>query len=731
MRGDLPGGVRLLIYVFSTRGAWDLASVFRSCRPAGSPSAATTVTFRAFIVGVLCALFIAGFGYVNDWILDLERFTSGHLIPVIVVGPLLLFAATANLLLYRLRRRWAFSGREMAVVFVLTSTACCVPGRNLMEHFTQVLIMPHHWYRVSPGYRQKELLRYFPEGALVDPASGDTVLGGYVTGMGTPEDRSLPAPERLARQVRRVPWQAWVRPLRLWLPLVLAGLVCYGCLGVILHTQWSRHEHLAYPIADFVASFVGRGEAEPATPALRSRLFWAGLCGVLLVRVINGLNAWFPEVVIPVKLTYSFAPLMTLFPTVGKVLWGPGLFRFELFPLVVAFAFLLSTEISLTMGLSQILWVLVAAPLVSLGIDFNTDYSGMGLSGWQRGGSYIAFALTLAYTGRHYYGRLLRAALGRPAAGPPPEAGPVWAMRLFLPAVLLTVLLVMRLGAPWPFATATVGLALLSCVVVSRISAETGLFFIHPRWQPFSFLLAAVGGAMMNPSALVACILACFVLSIDQSQAYLPYLSNALKVCEQVGLPRARLTAATLAVCGAGVFLATAVALTATYDAGTPRQCAWSYDVLPKLPFQAMEPEVLRLQAVGNLEAAESRPWYAKLDMVRPQKHFLWAAGFGFAGVLAFSILRLRLPWWPLHPVLFLVWVTWPMYVFSYSILLGWAVKTAALRLGGYGVVRRLRPLMFGVIGGEILGALVFMVVGALYFAVTGKPPIAYRYFPR
>lgn len=689
------------------------------------------MTFRAFSIGILCALFIAGFGYVNDWILDLERFTSGHLIPVMVIGPLLVFVISLNVALFRLRRRWAFTGRELAVVFVLTSTACCVPGRNLMEHLTQVLVMPHHWYKVSPGLREKNLMAYFPKGALVDPESDPAVVSGFLTGMGKPEDRNLPLGERLGRQVQRVPWASWLQPLAVWLPLVFLGMVCYGCLAIILHRQWSQHEHLAYPIADFVASVVGRDDHEAATPAVRSRLFWVGLGLVLLIRLNNGLCVWFPDVLIPVKLTFVFTPFMTLFPAAARVLWGPGLFRFELFPLMVAFAFLLSTEIALTMGVSQILWVLFAAPFVTLGMDFSTDYSGIGWSGWQRGGSYIAFALMLAYTGRQYYSRLLAAAVAAWRTVREEDRGAVWATRLFLLAAALTVVVVMRLGLSLPFALATVALAILSCVVVSRISAETGLFFIHPRWQPFSFLLALAGGYLMNPSVLVASVMVCFVLSIDQSQAYLPYLANGLKVCERLRLPQIRLTGVTLAVCVVGVFLAVAVNLIATYDTGTPRQCAWSYDVLPKLPFQAVEPEVLKLQAVERLEAAESLPWYAKLGDLRPEKHFLGAAGFGFAGVLLFSFLRLRLPRWPLHPVLFLVWVTWPMYVFSYSILLGWLAKTLTVRFGGYALVQRLKPFMFGVIGGEILGALVFMVVGAVYFLVTGKPPVAYRYFPR
>jgi hypothetical protein len=441
---------------------------------------------------------------------------------------------------------------------------------------------------------------------------------------------------------------------------------------------------------------------------------------------------WYPDQLIPVKLTFTFWPFLELVPVARKVLWGTGLFRFELFPVMVAFAFLLSTEISLTMGVSQILWLIFAAPLVTMGMDFSTDYSGMGWSGWQRGGSYIAFACMLAYTGRHYYGGLLRSAVTSwNGVEEGKEASTVWATRFLIVAGFMIVWLVTRLGVAAPFAAGTVGLGLLSCVVVARISAETGLFFIHPRWQPFSFLLAMLGGYLVNPSMLVPMVMVCFMFSIDQSQAYLPYLTNGLKVCERLRLPGVRLASTTLVVCAVGVVLAVVIGLIATYDAGTPKQCRWSYDVLPKLPFQAVEPEVLQLKGEGRLEMAETLPWFSRLDGLRPKRNALWAAGFGFIAVLVFSFLRLRLPKWPLHPVLFLVWVTWPMHVFAYSILLGWLVKKLSIRFGGYAVVQRLKPLMFGIISAEILGALVFMVVGAIYFLVTGNRPKAYLYFPR
>ena len=92
--------------------------------------------------------------------------------------------------------------------------------------------------------------------------------------------------------------------------------------------------------------------------------------------------------------------------------------------------------------------------------------------------------------------------------------------------------------------------------------------------------------------------------------------------------------------------------------------------------------------------------------------------------------MRLRFTWWPLHPIIFLVWYTYPMACFSHSFLLGWFIKMLVTRLGGGQTFRRGRALMIGIIAGDLLGGLVFMVVGAIYYAVMDAPGEAYRIFP-
>jgi uncharacterized integral membrane protein len=66
-----------------------------------------------------------------------------------------------------------------------------------------------------------------------------------------------------------------------------------------------------------------------------------------------------------------------------------------------------------------------------------------------------------------------------------------------------------------------------------------------------------------------------------------------------------------------------------------------------------------------------------------------------------------------------------------WSFLIGWMVKKAAVRFGGQHMVKKLKPLMIGIISAEIAGALVFMIVGAVYYFHTGEKPISYRFFPR
>ena len=98
--------------------------------------------------------------------------------------------------------------------------------------------------------------------------------------------------------------------------------------------------------------------------------------------------------------------------------------------------------------------------------------------------------------------------------------------------------------------------------------------------------------------------------------------------------------------------------------------------------------------------------------------------------LLLCGVLRLRCPKWPIHPVMFLLWATWPMMVFNHSIFMGWMIKKGVLHFAGIKAAKKLTPLMYGIIAGEVMAAIGFMIFGAIYYWNTGERPLRYFWFP-
>jgi hypothetical protein len=102
-----------------------------------------------------------------------------------------------------------------------------------------------------------------------------------------------------------------------------------------------------------------------------------------------------------------------------------------------------------------------------------------------------------------------------------------------------------------------------------------------------------------------------------------------------------------------------------------------------------------------------------------------------FSLVMLFTICRHRFARWPLHPVLFLMLGTWQSQKMGFSFLLGCLVKSAVTKYGGARIYQHLKPLMIGLVAGEILSLVTTTLVGSVYYLITGEPPQSYRILPR
>ncbi|MEX0745262.1 MAG: DUF6785 family protein [Phycisphaeraceae bacterium] len=559
------------------------------------------------------------------------------------------------------------------------------------------------------------------EGVIVAGRPGtDAVVDMVVQGRDS-RDRSMFAV---------VPWSTWWPTLRLWGSLALLLGAGSFCLALIVHPQWSRRELLAYPLAQFVAE-LSRHDGRGVLPDVaRCHLFWMGLLTAAGIHLVNGLNAWFPDApAIPLHL--GLGPLGELFPTASRVTQFGSLLNPYLYLSVIAFAFFLNTTISFSVGIATFAFVAFAATMIAGGVAVENDYFGPSPINLVRFGSYVGMALMIAYVGRRYYTQLTGRVLG---LGQPSEVVPtyaVWAGRALLLCAALAVVVLCQAGLDWVLASMFVVLVLLTFLILSRIVAETGLFFVQTWWMPVAVLTGAFGIEAIGPTSYIVLALASTIIVGDPRTALMPYLTNGLQIVERSGTRiRGHTSWPLLAMIVIGFFVAGLMTMGLLHDNGISVLDSWSARHLPKLPFDTLATHLGNMHAHETLVAATAGDGMTGLDsLTLAPAACLWILT-GAVLVMLTALGRLRLPWWPIHPVLFLVWGTMPASRLAVSFIIGWSIKLAVTKIAGSRGYRRVVPLMVGVIAGEVLVALGWIGVGTAYFAHTGMSPPIYRIYP-
>jgi len=683
------------------------------------------MTARAIFLGLLGVVALCGFNYINDNILN-QTYLVGNNLPVAVYGALIVAVAGLNPLLARLNRRWVLSGRELALALSLVLACCCIPASGLLRTFTNSLMLPHHYNRLNPGWADKKVLALAPERLLADTRlNEDTVLNGFVQGLGEP-DRHI--------GLREVPWYAWVRTLAFWLPLILTLWLGLTALAVVLHRQWSEHELLPYPIAEFANALLPEA-GEATSPLLRNRLFWVGTLAVFLLHFNNFLATFFPDEMIPVTRTINLSGMVRLVPWL-ELGGGGRLLAPILYATVVGVAYFVPKDVSLSLGIGPFLWALVVGLFATYGISL-TSGAGPSASGYLSlkpqtfallGANLGVFGVVL-FCGRHYYLAVARAALLPGSRGGPGVAA-VWGARCFGLCLAAFIAQLALTGLGWMLAAMYAGVLLVFYVVMGRVFAETGLFYNQPFFFPCVAVWGLMGAQALGPQALLIMFMVTTVLMVDPRESLMPFVVNSLKLLETRRLPLGRSAGWFAVALVLGLAVALPVTLYFQYDLGYAKWDTWAGYYVPKMAFDNAVGAVELLTAQGSLEKASGLAGLERLGAMSPNGLCMAALAGGLGLALVGYVGRLRTTWWPLHPVLFLTWATEPPWRLSGSFLLGWLTKVLVVNYGGSRLYQRLKPLFFGLIAGEVFGAVVPTLVGAIYYVTTGMPPKQFWVLP-
>ena len=141
--------------------------------------------------------------------------------------------------------------------------------------------------------------------------------------------------------------------------------------------------------------------------------------------------------------------------------------------------------------------------------------------------------------------------------------------------------------------------------------------------------------------------------------------------------------------------------------------------------FENMVKVKQQLHAQGTLELSESLSGFQRFAHMHPNWPCMGAFVIALAISLSFGICRLRFAWWPLHPVVFVFLGGYQARLMGVSFLIGWLIKSMVNKYGGGKCYNTLKPLMIGLIAGDLAAKLIPMLVGVVYFAITGQSPLA------
>jgi hypothetical protein len=692
------------------------------------------MTLRAFLLGLLGVAVVCGYTYFNDGVLRQTMFVCNHM-PTSVYGGLVLFLLLLNPLLGLLWRKTGqslrllrpFSARELALVLALVLPACCIPYSSMLRILPRVCMLPHHYVKTQVHWRWRApdgtdhtVLEYAPKQMLADVSKDENQrLTGYTQGLRN---------GRESISFSQVPWGAWTRTLLFWLPLF--GILWVTCSGMALavHPQWARHEHLPYPIVQFTEALLPAKGGE-TSPVFRDLLFWIAFIGVLAVHTNNFFCVYYPDRLIEIRRSFNFWPLARLFPTFMKG-GGWSLISPRFYFAAIGLAYLLATDVSLSVGLGPFIFKYVGGILAVRGIPMGggTAFTPRIDKSLVFGGYFGMFMATL-YTGRHYFLTLGKRMFGG-KVNDRLDTYAIWGGRVFLAGFTVFVLDLWMLGLDWQLALLYAFLTIVIFLIMGRIIAETGLFFIAPYLYPCTLLLGFMGEQALGPRVLMIMFLLTCVVLIDPRETFMPYMVNVLQLTERSHLKVGKTTGLVGFAMLFGLAIATSVTLYFNYDRGVNWNDGFATKSVPRYAGDGAMKARQRLLAQDMLEESQTVSGWARFANMKPDKRSTIAFFVALLGVILCSAGRLRFAKWPLHPVLFLVWSGYAGYMMAWSFLIGCFLKFVVSRYGGAQAYQRVKPLMFGLIAGDMVAGLAVIVMGFIYNQVTGELPRTYWVLP-
>lgn len=672
------------------------------------------VNSRSIVLGLTGVGFICALTPFNNYVLRNTDLVGNHL-PASLLIFYLLFVLVINGALLRWLPRRALHGGELAVALGMTLVGCALPSVGLMRYLPGHLVAP--FGHAATHHESAELLReldlpdwLWPTLPAADPADRgqDPVVSEFI-------GRTDVAADTFFNRVRAVPWGAWVQPAVSWGVFLGALFGAVICLSVIFRRQWVENERLPFPLASVYLSLIEPPErGRVLNPMLRAWPFWIAFGAVFVIHALGALSIYWPQYWPALPLRFDLSSILANPPFHAAQL---ELKNQQIYFTVIGLMFFVQTRIAFS------LWFFfVAMQVVRMGYGAHHATFTEAMEEDQRFGALLALAVVTLWIARHQLAMVGRQMIGLRREGD--RIGrylPYWAAGWGLAAcVAVLVGWLTMAGMSLMGALVLVGVLGVVYLVLARVVAETGLLYVLLPVVPMRAWLYAgdlTGARTTLGSAFFSNFLFGTLLH-DTREASPVYVTHAMRVADERAYPRDATWRRAIVFTGCLVLaLAVAVIISGASTLYIHYSHASSVDQVQESPVGSWGswtmPRVIALDQTQQYVPPRNGP----IEHHSRLGYF----GVGVAITAAMGFFNLRFAAWPLHPVGFLLAMSWGTRRIWFSIFLGWLIKSLIVRFGGASLLAASRPVLLGLIFGEA-AAIAFWLTVSLALHALGEP---------
>lgn len=655
---------------------------------AASSAAQSTPADRGVTLRVvaLCLALAVFFGYVIP-IIDYKLFNTflgaTHLPPG-AIGALLVLLLVVNPLMGAIYKRLAFSRNETLTVYITCLFSCLIPGHGGENFIIPNLIAPFYYATASNkwlSFLEPSLKPWLTPALNSHGVYDRAIVEGWYAGTNGV-----------------VPWGAWIVPLVFWGGFALLSYFMLGCLSVILRAQWAEKEALTFPLLRLPLEMTADldSNANIIPPFFRGSIMWIGFGLAVFVQGLNGLHLYFPDWP-QVTLLLDTTPYLQESPwnQIGGVTVG-------IFPIAVAIAFLLTSEVSFSLWFFfwffkfQLIAAFVLGFAPSAMPNASGAFPGKVFTGFQMWGAHVAYVAIILWLAREHLGHVAGRAFGREArtAGEAnePLSYPV-AFWGFVGSIVVMVAATCMAGVRLDIALALWISYLVFAISLTRIAVEGGLLQLLTLAMPLGGLARLLPGTWLTAESGVMPASMFQAGFVYHMRGFLmPSFMQSFKLAHDRNInPRAliRLIAAVIVV----------------------SLCVSWYQVV-RLGYESggLGMGHRWFTSSGSLTPAKFITFLSADDGSSVMGRWMWV-GIGAAVTYGLMAARSRLLWFPFHPIGYLMGLTFPIGQFWFSIFLGWGCKVLLNRFGGHTSVKSATPLFLGLALGDVAMMLFWLLV--------------------